>query len=96
MQRTKINLPYSPWEEILFGVPERSILGPLLFKIFLMWPIFHYERNFASYTVDNTPYKTTNTVDEVIQSLERDNESKMKSNMNFLECISERFYHKFK
>ena len=61
-----------------------------------MWPIFHYERNFASYAVDNTPYKTTNTVDEVIQSLERDNESKMKSNMNFLECISERFYHKFK
>ena len=29
-QRTKINSTYSCWEEILFGVPQRSILGPLL------------------------------------------------------------------
>ena len=33
--RTKNNLAYSSWEEALFGVPDCSILGPLLFKIFL-------------------------------------------------------------
>ena len=32
-QRTKINLSYSPWEEILFCAPQGSILGPLLFNI---------------------------------------------------------------
>ena len=35
MQRTKINSQYGPWEEIMFGVPQGAILGPLLLNIFL-------------------------------------------------------------
>ena len=34
-QRAKLNGTYSLWSEILFGVPQGFILGPLLFNIFL-------------------------------------------------------------
>ena len=34
-QRVKINDQFSSWKDILFGVARESILGPLLFNIFL-------------------------------------------------------------
>ena len=70
-QRTKINSKYSCWEEILFGVPQGSILGPLLFNIFLC-DLFYMmsDTNFASYADDNAPYVSADTADEVIKRLE--------------------------
>ena len=71
MQRTKINSEYSSWEKIMFGVPQGSVLGTLLFNVFLC-DLFLIMKNIdiASYADDNTPYTTGNSIEEVIQKLE--------------------------
>ena len=44
-QRTKANTSYSPSEEILLEVPQRSILSPLVFNIFNVRPVYYFRRN---------------------------------------------------
>ena len=70
-QRTKINSDFSSWEEILFGVPQGSILGSFLFNIFLCDLFFIMnETDFASYADDNTPYVVGNNIEDVIIKLQ--------------------------
>ena len=70
-QRTKINSSYSSWLEIIFAVPQGSILGPLLFSVFLLDLFFIIENtDIASYADNNTPYIRTDDIDGVIKSLE--------------------------
>ena len=75
-QRTRINNSYSTWMEIVFGVPQGSILGPLLFNIFLADLFFIINSmDIANYADDNTSYATANDIESLIASLEEASKS---------------------
>jgi len=71
-QRTKIGNEYSRWRDILYGVPQGSILGPLLFNIFIC-DLFLITNDFemANYADDTTPYVYGIDITSVIDSLEK-------------------------
>ena len=62
--------------EIAFGVPQRSILGLLLFNYSLADLFFIVNSTeTANYADDNTPYATANDIDSLIASLEKASKS---------------------
>ena len=69
-QRTSVNASFSDWKEIETGVPQRSILGPLLFNIFLN-DIFYFinNGNLCNYTDDNTLYSIGKSLNMVKENL---------------------------
>ena len=70
-QGTKVNNAYSTYSDILYGVPQGSILGPLLFNICISDMFYDIGIcDIASYADDNTPYTSDFNLEEVIQKLE--------------------------
>ena len=71
-QRTRIGNSFSDWCEIILGVPQGSILGPLLFNIFLADLFLALKDvDITNFADDNTPYTSANNIDELIDSLEK-------------------------
>ena len=72
-QRTRVNNSYSSWREVLFGVPQGSILGPLLFNIF-MNDIFFFinDTKIANYADDNTTYTSEINLESLLRKLENE------------------------
>ena len=77
-QRTKVNNAFSAWAKIDAGVPQGSILGPLLFNIYMndiFW--FTPEINIANYADDSTPYTTSNDNETLLDILQKNTEIPM-------------------
>lgn len=72
-QRVKIGSAFSEWLKILLGVPQGSILGPLLFNVFINdFLEFITRTEVCNFADDNTLYKCAKSVEDVFNSLEED------------------------
>ena len=72
IQVTKVGSFYREILQIIYGVPQGSILGQLLFNVNLL-DLFlaeHYKLDFSNYTDDTTPYNCGSTISETISDLE--------------------------
>ena len=72
-QRVKVNGSFSSWKEMKLGVPQGSVLGPLLFNIFIN-DIFLLlnETEICNYADDTTIYCSHRELQEVTLRLEND------------------------
>ena len=69
-QRTKINLSFSSWSELLQGVLPRSALGPILFNIYINDLFYFLTSDICNFADDTTPYVCDSSLAYVLEKLE--------------------------
>ena len=75
-QRTKVGSAYSKWSKIRRGIPQGSILGPLLFNIFINDIFMIIEQSdICNFADDNTLYSCGKSLTDIKENLVSDTKS---------------------
>jgi hypothetical protein len=78
-QGVKVNNSISPLMTMISGVPQGSILGPILFNLFINDLVFFMKHSdLTNYADDNTISAWANSIEELILTLESESETAIK------------------